>query len=536
MQRVSLPKPVLILCLAVALVSLFFRFSNLETKVFWHDEAYTAVPVSGYQRSKIRDDIYNRTVLNQPFTAENFQIYQHPQPGTTLGNTIDAVAVEEPQNSPLYFILARLWLQATNLPPILGLRLLSVLIGLLLFPGVYVLCQQLFKARAIAWVGVGLFLTSPLHLIYAQEARQYSLLTVITVWASVLLLQAIQTQRVKHWVFYSVLCILGFYTQPFFAFVAAAHGVYVVLGDRLKPSRIVSYLMATGMSVLAFLPWLHVIMNDLGAISDWRGVNTLPLPGLIGRWLINLCHTFVDFYVGDRHNYDLQVELTNPYLYLSLGILALVVMAYVRLIRSTPRSVWVFVVSLSVVPALALVLPDLWQGGIRSTIPRYILPSFMGVQLAVAYGVGDRISSPLLPHRTQQIWRFMLAILLTLGILSGVQMSQAQTWWSKYSNYYDPEVATIIHAAPKAAVLSDNTIRLLSISYQLPPDTVYLTTRKEAPLALVETPNLFIFDMDGYTPALRSQLRQQYGLDTELIYSRPIGFTKGEIQLWKAVK
>jgi len=530
----ALPKQLLVLCLVVLLIGTGLRFSNLEKKVFWHDEAYTAVPISGQQRSKIWEEMYNYALNGQTFTPQDFQRYQVPHPNTRLANTIDAVAEEEPQNSPLYFILARLWMEQTNLPPILGLRLLSVLIGLLAFPLMYALGLQLFQSAAIAWVGVALFLTSPLQLLYAQEARQYSLLTVVTLASSTVLLKAIESNRPGYWVLYCLSCIAGLYTQPFFAFVMVAHGVYTVLGEQFRLKRIGLYLVASLVSVLAFNPWLQIILDNLDAISDWRGVNTLPFIGLIGRWLLNLCHIFVDFYIGDRHNYDLYFSLTNPYLYLCFGILALVSFAFVFLIRTTPRKIWLFVVCLTVFPTLILMVPDLLQGGIRSTVPRYALPSVVGIQLAVAYLLGERIFSPQLPIKRQQVWRSLLALVLTLGILSSLQISQAQTWWNKYSNYYDSEIAALINDVPEPALLSRATIRLASISYLLRPDTSMLTTRRNQPILLIGKPDIFIYDLDIYAQEVRDQLQDEYGLESQLVFHRPLGFMDGEIHVWRA--
>lgn len=533
MQCSPLPKAFSILWVTLVVISLVLRFSNLDTKVFWHDEAYTAIPVSGHQRSQIRDDLFQQVLNQQAFTPADFQRYQVPDPNTTMGDTLNAVAAEEPQNSPLYFILARFWLELTHFPPILGLRLLSGLIGLLLLPGVYWLCRQLFQSGAIAGVSVILCAVSPLHLLYAQEARQYSLLTVLAVWSSVALLRAIRLHRSSHWLLYAFSAMVGLYTQPFFLFVLVAHGVYTLFCGKFQLRRMAYYLGAMLLSGLAFSPWLQIIWQDRDAISDWRGANTLPLMGLVGRWLLNLCHSVVDFHLGDRYNYDLPFSLTHPYLYGALGIFGLGAYAFVHLIRTTNRETWLMVVCLAIFPTLFLAAADLTQGGIRSTIPRYILPSFVGVQLAIAYALGERIFSGALSVKGQQMWRSLLAIILTLGLVSQMQISPAQTWWNKYSNYYDPEIAALINAVPQPGLLSEGTVRMVSLSYLLRPDVVIQTTKKDQPLQLHESSTLFIYDVDTSAQLLVAQIREQYGLAAHLVYHQPLGFINNEIQLWE---
>ncbi|MEG4573035.1 hypothetical protein QUA56_10115 [Microcoleus sp. N3A4] len=55
--------------------------------------------------------------------------------------------------------------------------------------------------------------------------------------------------------------------------------------------------------------------------------------------------------------------------------------------------VWLFVLAVMAVTALAVVLPDVILGGIRSTKTRYLFPTYWGMQIAVAYLLATKISA-----------------------------------------------------------------------------------------------------------------------------------------------
>ncbi|MEO1147295.1 MAG: glycosyltransferase family 39 protein, partial [Cyanobacteria bacterium J06638_22] len=314
-----------ILCLVVILLGIFFRFYNLDKKVFWHDETYTAIAVSGYERDDARRDL----ILSLGLSTEELQDYQTiDSDDTTWEDTLESVAEEEPQNSPLYFLLSRFWVQLTQTSVDSGMRLLSAVISLLTFPAAFWLCWELFQSVQVAWLGTALIGISPIHLLYAQEARQYSLLTVATLVASALLLRVTQQRNpylsLLNWLIYAILCTLGLYTQPFFLFVMVGHGVYILFQKPFRFKTLLSYSLASILSVLVYAPWLYIILTDLEAISGWRGDTELSFSGLIGRWLLNLSRIFADFYAGDLQNYDLIFSLINPLLYLVLALLLLV--------------------------------------------------------------------------------------------------------------------------------------------------------------------------------------------------------------------
>lgn len=543
MQVVKVPFTAKFLGIILILLGIAFRFYHFDAKVFWNDEVYSAVPVSGYTVSGITTAWQPGATATKLTSAEVLQRYQTLNADTTVGDTLQSVAIEEPQNSPLFFVLSRQWIELTHFSPRLGMRSLAVLVSLLSLPAAYFLGLELFSSRAIAWIGTGLVAISPLHIIYAQEARQYSLLITLTLVASFALLAALRTAALGRWLLYAGAVSLGLYSHPFFCFVLLAHGVYVwgIDGSLAQPltlrRSLRSFLVASATSLLSFLPWIVIILTRVERISPWRGNTDLSLLQLIGRWLINLARVFYDLPLGTLRLYDLRVNVTDPSFYVVLFLAALVGYAIWDLVHHAKRETWLFVVTLIVFPAIFLVLADIILGGIRSTIPRYILPSYLGVQLAVAHLLGRPRRIGIMSAPWPRVWRFVAAIVLTLSCISAVALLQSKTWWSKYSNLYDPAIATLINTTDVPIILSDSALRLISLSYLLNP-TANLQVADEENLPTFAQPisaanAIYVYDARKSGTRLKDALEQTYGWRFERLYRAPFGFIDGQIQLWK---
>lgn len=543
MQLSKVPFTAKLLGIVLVLLGIFFRFYHLDSKVFWNDEVYSAVPVSGYTVEGITTEWQPGASNTKLTSAEVLERYQILAPNTTVSDTLQSVAVEEPQNSPLFFVLSRQWIDLTHFSPRFGMRSLAVLISVVGLPFAYWLCIELFSSKAIAWLGTGLMAISPLHIIYAQEARQYSLLITLTLVACFAFLHALRLSSSLRWALYSLSAVLGLYSHPFFCFVLLAHGIYLFglegsLAQPLKLTRsLISFFVAIAMSLLAFLPWVVIIFSRVERISPWRGNTDLSLPQLVGRWMINLVRVFFDLPFGTLRLYDLQVNLADPFFYLVLLLVALAGYAIWDMVQSAERKTWLFVLTLMICPAIFLILADISLGGIRSTIPRYILPSYIGVQLAIAHFLARPRRIGIVSAPWPRLWRFVAALVLTTSCISSVVLLQSTTWWSKYSNLYDPAIAALVNTTDTPLVLSDSALRLISLSYLLQPTAELQVADEENLPDLPQTVSaenaIYVYDARSSGTRLKEAIEQRYGWSFERVYREPFGFIDGQIQLWK---
>lgn len=209
---------------------------------------------------------------------------------------------------------------------------------------------------------------SPIHVIYAQESREYILWAVTILLCSASLLRAIrlesQEQKSEFFIFtwgiYAVTLALSLYTFLLSGFVAVADGIYVFANAKFRWNQTVkNYVIASLAAFLAFMPWLLVVIANFwsfNASTAWTKAS-LPLVNLIQSWLIQLSRIFWDFDFG----------FENPLSYLITPLFFILVgYSLYFLYRTTHQNSWLFIVTLIAVSAIPLMLPDLIFGGVRS--------------------------------------------------------------------------------------------------------------------------------------------------------------------------
>lgn len=474
--------------LLIALLSLgfLFRFANLDHKTYWYDETFTSLRAAGYTEAEVVQHFAESSIV----TAAELQQYQKPAPDKTLIDTLGSLATEDTQHPPLYYSIAHFWLRFVG-SSVAAVRLLPAFFSLLSLPCVYWLCQELFvktgqfSTALPAWVAVGLWAISPFQVIYGQESRQYSLWGTTTLLMTAMLLRAIRLPSAANWGGYALALAVNLYTFPLAGLVAIAHGVYVLVGDennKYNPWHLwLRYGLASLIGTALFLPWVWVLISNLSqavAVTSWIN-NQQTLPQLILTWASVVGRVFYD---RGSTPLDWLVQI---------DILLLVGYGFYYLCRHTPRRIWLLIVTLTVVPVLPLVLADLLLGGIRSTFPRFFIPTLLGIQLAVVYLLSAKLSHPLWQHR----WRWIAGLVCCAGIISCGTSVQASTWWQKNHNQEIPAVVEVVNQAARPLLVSDaETGDLLALSHRLKPD-VELLLRPRCYTCHVEVADTFNFDI-----------------------------------------
>ena len=179
----------LILCAIVLVIGVFFRCYNIDKKTYWHDEVYTSIRVSGYNGGEVIQEIFRGKII-QP---QDLLKYQKIIPEKTWKDTFNKL-LEHPEHPPLFYILSRGW-QGIFGSSVLSSRSLSVVISFLVFPAIFWLCWELFNSVNVGLIAMALVAVSPVHVLYAQEAREYSLWTVAILLCSTTLIKAIKSKK-----------------------------------------------------------------------------------------------------------------------------------------------------------------------------------------------------------------------------------------------------------------------------------------------------------------------------------------------------
>ncbi len=446
-------KILLLLITVILLLGIFFRFANLDSKVYWGDETVTSLRISGYNLQELQtfanSDEPDGMASLRSLSIQDIQKYQYPNSEKGFIDTINGLAIEEPQHPPLYFVMVKQWVQwFGNSVPIT--RSFSALISLLAFPLIYLVCQELFSFSVISWVAVALLAVSPFHVLYAQEARSYSLWTVTILLSSWALLRAIRLKSNLSWGIYAVTIAIGFYTFIFSAVVSVAHGIYIVINEKFKLTKTVkSYLLASITGAILFIPWIVAVLTNFteaDQTTSWTK-KTFPITYLAKTWILNLSRVFIDF------NYNFVSRNLFWYL-IFIVLLLLTVYAIYHLCQETKPQAWLFVLLLMAIASLPLVLLDITSGGIRSTVARYFIPSYLAIEITVAYLLATKMTSMYISNWQRQTWRIAFLTIVLSGIISCSGMSSAQVWWNKYNAVHIPKVAEIVNQSNNPTVVT----------------------------------------------------------------------------------
>jgi uncharacterized membrane protein len=442
-------------------------------------------------------------VFNRPAIAvKELQKYQYPNPEKNLTDSILRSGIPEPQLPPLYFTLTRFWIQIFG-NSVAVTRSFSAFISLLAFPCLYWLCLELFDSSLTGWVAVGLMAVSPFHVLFAQEARPYSLWTLLILLSSASLLRALRLKTKGSWLVYAVTLTLGFYSFLFFVLVAVGHGLYVLVIESFRATKTLrAYLLSSVLGLIPFTPWIVFVITSWriaagGTSGTWspKGVSLLAL---LQTWVINISRIFLDFTV------DYTVILKNPLSYL---IIIFVGYSIYFLCRHSSKQVWLFVLILMGVTGLTLILPDLILRGILSGVLRYAVPSILGIQLAVAYLFARKISSIPTQFWQQKLWLMAMLFVFSMGVLSSSLISQAEFWWNKGADIKEPEMVRIINQASNPLLISER-INILALSHQLDPKVgIQMVYEKNIPKISEGFSEIFL-----YRPSeeLRSGIEKEY--------------------------
>ncbi|MEA5536957.1 glycosyltransferase family 39 protein [Crocosphaera sp. XPORK-15E] len=494
-----------VIVVSLLILGIFFRFSHLGKKIYWHDEAFTSLAISGHTLAELQQEISNH---DQAFSITILEQYQHLNPERGVADTVNYLITSDPQHPPLYYVMARLWVQIFGDSPT-EIRSLSALISLLIFPCVYWLCIELFNSPIVAWVALGLIAISPLEIFFAQEARQYGLWMVTILLSSATLLRAMRKETILSWGIYSLTLILGLYTHLFAILVAIAQGVYVLIKQSfLWNKTLQNYLLAGIFSFIMFIPWLIIFCNNIHTalrLTSWSSVTIITNPlTIIAILLTRTTRIFFDVNLGSDAAwiYNLASESLLSYSIVTIVICFLLIAYFIYFFVKNrlflKRDLLIFL--LGIIPCLFLFLSDLVLGGIRSIYFRYQLPFYLSLQIILVYILCCHVFSE---HRcNQRISQLILCLFIIAGLVSDFALFNTNSWWLQINGRNTLKIAKIVKDYEHPLLLSDDHVSnlgaILNLSQILPSKVKILPIHHNH---LVKIPpeykTIFFFDFNN---------------------------------------
>jgi uncharacterized membrane protein len=502
-------------------IGIFLRFTSLDNKIYWLDEVATSFRIAGYTIPEVTQQIYNGKILG----INDLMKYQRPYPEKSLIDTINALVIDDSQHTPLYYIIVRLWSElAGNSPAII--RSLSVVISLLIFPCFYWLCIELFNSALVGWIILASTSVSLLHIIYAQEAREYSLWIVTILFSSIAFLRAIRLKtKLSFWI-YTTSLILGLYTFPLTGIVLLGQGIYIAIIERFRLTKTLGYfLISSTIATLSFLPWIWIILSNASRVKGTMS------------WMFSE-HSFQDLI------YIWSINLTNVFVHYSrfrIFFLILFLFLLYFLYSKVSRPVWLFVFTLTIPTLIVFAYFDLVFNSSLSYTPRYLWPFFLGTQIAFAFIVDYMLTSNSKKNWLKKTGIITLVLTLIVGYIGSVT---AVTESYKSSPIYlaanvinrssSPLIINFINtkkdvANSEIAAIGD----IFSLSYLLQSNSKFLLFKQpNIPKIPSGFSDIFVFSI--YKPKAIEDEPDMLGIIEKVYHLQPIALNEGEKTiLWK---
>jgi uncharacterized membrane protein len=420
------------------------RFTGLNRKQFWKDEASTAMITSGRCIYELFGDSKGGV-----YAAGSFMDLQKSASDRGFRNAFFRVLSDESTHSPLYYLASNVWRDVFG-DSEGAIRSFSGFLSLALIPGIYFLCEALFESSTAGWIGALLTAVSPYQFLFAQEAREYILWLVITVWSSVALLKGL-------WRRYVVLCVIDIYSSMLAIFVAIGQVCFVMIDRGFKKSEKVRsrFFWWTRIGTLAIS--LPIIINMFAHFVDIRHSTYWmeSSPGFVKyvkAVLSGLYRVFFDLNLppGQLTEHPFQVIAI-------ICILAGEAFALFYFFRSARRRSKLFIGILMITALLPTMGLDLILGGRRALSARFLLTFYLSLQLVVVYGLNRLFSDS---DRRRRIFGLGTTIALSLlGLLSIYTNSQSNTWWNKGVTGDYRVMAAALSKAPYPLVIISHDYR-----------------------------------------------------------------------------
>jgi uncharacterized membrane protein len=439
--------------LLVFMLGAYLRLQGLDTKFYWRDEVSTSFVVTGHSYSFIGAAL--DAIEGQRRTTGEVLSALEQNPDTNPLRLLRDLWQNDPQHLPFYFLVAQQWTEffGADAP---ALRLLAAMFGILSLPLFTWLCFELFGSLKVALIGLTLVSLSPLHLIYSQQNREYSLWFAATVFSAATLVWVQRRPNKKRWAVYAISVFLGSFAFLFFIPCLLCHAVYQWTANRQLFKTFSSWLL---LGVAPVSPWLINIVSRSGDIANLNEWSNAPLTlKVYGEGLlVVVARLYLDLNVSSFSGFGSERWVSVS------AIIALCIFsatAVASLLRERRRE-GVLVAMLTLLPLVTLIGLDL-KGGRHALVSRHLVVTWVGLYLASAWLIGRSLKS-----------RFASAALFVaiIGaeIVSLKAYLPAREWWA-YSARDLTGVAATLRAKPDPLLVVAHPFsskQLVSLSYEL---------------------------------------------------------------------
>jgi len=313
-------------------------------------------------------------------------------------------------NMALYYLLLRGWMVFGSGDA--WVRGLSAVFSIATVPFIYLLGKDVRSERA-GLIAALLFAASPFAIAYAQEARGYSLVTLLLTIATWALVRAARTQEARWWMLWTIAMGASVYVHLFVVFVLLAHIIY------LYRSRVSVEEIRKRLAIIALI-WLPMI-----AFVTIRKAGQLHwVPKLTAKGVI-----------------DALSELSGGGdLALMIGVL--VILAAVLMWRKGQSEDVVLVWLWLVIPIGLIVVISIFR---PLLVPRFLILELPALMLVAAFALAEM---------PRALGLLLLAAAVFFGVRTGLK-----AWGSPTKDDFRSATAYVLeYASPKDGIIFDQAL------------------------------------------------------------------------------
>jgi uncharacterized membrane protein len=406
----------------VVSIGIFFKFYRLDYKLFWIDEISTIQHTSGIPDKDYPAMVPVNEIKNINFYKDLYHLKKQP---LTIESELKGLFHSRNLN-PLHYPLLMIWYRLAGDDPA-DFRLFGVFIFILTLTFLFLLSKVLFNSNLAGWIAVSLYAVSPFIHLFAQEARYYILWSFILILLHYLFLQSIECNNSKWWVGYAFVVALSLYASPVSIVIIFGHLIFVLLTRRnLVKVSFISILSG----FILYLPWalklyfnLNTVITSLSWQSNAEQHISFFFP-LLGQffYLFSIFSSPIDFfYVFDQASKNIP-GVAKIAFSLNFIVLALVVNAFVFLLKKTEKGTKYFLL-LIILPGLVFFyILDLVRNGMTSWWWRYLIFTAAGIILVMTNFLREKMEKGSLAYS------FIFIALAAIGISSMFSISGARHW------------------------------------------------------------------------------------------------------------
>lgn len=198
---------------------------------------------------------------------------------------------------PLYHLVLKSWILLFQNSEI-SVRLPSVIFGVITVYITYLIGKKLFDQKT-AYVAATLIATAPLHIYYSQEARMYSLATMLTALSVYFFISILQKDKLVFWIGFIATTALMLYCDYLPYLMIPILVIYLILNRKNIPKTTLRAFIPAYIAIAILIsPWFLVFQKQISvglsaaaASPAWAQVVGTPD-------VKSLAITFVKFTIG----------------------------------------------------------------------------------------------------------------------------------------------------------------------------------------------------------------------------------------------